>query len=191
MARQKGQVLLFNDAELSLIKNTFAENEDALYLIRNVLLQFEITKEERKLLKGLMTPAVFEVVKKRIFPVIDSDAPMFQLSDMYQTLTTDMKTKGVEDMAALFDAKQLQVDYLDQQFKVLQDLDKKVVEVIRLDDLASLKNKSPHQMYVDTAARNYLLSHVDTFLNHIKTLAGQKSETLDEVKKRLTRDSAK
>lgn len=183
---------MFSDAEISLIKNTFAgENEENLYLIRNVLLQFPLSKEERVRLKAIMTDEVYKVVKKRIFPEIDPEVPLFNLSDMYQTLSQDLQKHGVEEMAPLFDAKMLEIDYLRQQFEILKDPETVLIDGIFLDRLAELKNKPYVQKYVDTTARNYILAHVDTMINHLKVLAGQKDESVDDIKKRLTRDSSK
>ena len=186
---------MFNDKELSLIKNTFADNDELIYTIRKVLLQFPITEAEEKLLLTSISPEVYAVIKKRVYPDVDPEAPMFQIADMYQSLTQPMNGKGVEEMAPLFDAKELEIDYLEQQFGVLKDIsthsvgDKTVK--IKLDDLKILKGKDAYTRYVHTMARNYLLTHVDSFLNHLKVLAGQKNETVDQAKKRLERDSSK
>ena len=189
--RQKGQILMFNDIELSLIKNSFSDNEDLIYAIRKVLLQFELTKDEKKILKQAMTPELYAVVKKRIFPELDPDAPLFQLSDMYQSLAGELSKKEAGEMREQFQAKQIEIDYLTQQFEVLKDIDKKVEQKTKLADLASIDMEDTTQTYINLTARNYLLSYVDSFLNHLKVLAGQKTETIEETKKKLIRDSNK
>lgn len=189
--RQPGQLLMFNDIELSLIKNTFSENDELLYMIRKVFLQFELTEDERKILKQIINKEVYAVIKKRILPVVEADSPMGNMGDLYQTLSNDLKVKGVDEMAPLFEAKQVEIDYLTQQLKVLKDVEKPVPILIKLDDLADLNGKSPEQRFIDTTARNFLLGYIDPMLTHLKTLAGQKKETLEETKKRLERDSNK
>lgn len=189
--RSKNQVLIFNDQELALIKQVFAENEDLLYLVRKVLLQFELTAEEKKIIKSSITPEVFAVIKKRVYPDVMEDAPFSQLGDIYQTLTQDLKSKTVNEMAPLFDAKQLEVEYLDQQFARLKNIDSKSADKIKLNDWASLVGKEPYQRYVQTMARNFILGYVDPMLNLLKSIAGQKTETIEETKKRITRDSSK
>lgn len=188
MARQKGQVFMFNDEELSLIKNTFSDNEDLLYAIRKVLLQFTLSDNEKAQLP-LITDAVYNVIKKRVFPQIDEEAPLTQLSDMYQTLNEDLKVKDPDVMDLLFDSKQLEIDYLTQQFAVLKGL--KVEETIKLTDLANLKGKDARTRFVHTKARNFLLPFVDGMLNLIRNIAGDKSETIEQTKKRLERNSSK
>lgn len=186
--RQKGQLFIYNDKELELIKNTFSENEDLLYAIRNVLLQFPLSDLDKQNLK-LLNDDVVAVIKKRIFPQIDSEAPLTQLSDMYQTLNEDLKTKSIEEMDLLFEAKILEVDYLTQQFSILRGLN--VEEVIKLDELANLKGKNSSLRFIHTKARNFLLPFVDSMLMLLKNIAGSKNETVEETKKRLDRNSNK
>lgn len=150
-----------------------------------------MTKEEEVLLGQVMTPAVWALVKKRIHPEIDPDAPLTELGDIYQTLTNDLRTKGVEDMVPLFEAKQLELEYLDQQFEYLKDVNSGIVQRIVLDDMKVLKGKSPMQNYVETTARNFLIGHVGVMLSHLKTIAGVKDETPEQTKARLKRDSSK
>lgn len=182
---------MFSDAELSVISNTFSgDGEDSLYLIRNVLLQFPLTVDEKKKLKGIMTPAVYDVVKKKILPSFDPDAPLGQLGDLNQSLTADLKTKSVDEMEVLFDAKRLEIAYLTQQFEYLKDIEIEYSPEIILSDMASLTG-SPKTVFVHNTARNFLAGYVDTFLIQLKTIAGTKDETPEQKLKRLSRDSSK
>jgi len=171
MAREKGQVFLFNDAELSLIKSVFAENEELVYAIRNVLLQFELSPEEKKLVKNFVTEPVVAVLKKRIFPEVTKELPLTQLGDLWQTLNKDLQSKSPEEMAPLFEAKYLEIEYLEQQFRVLENSDSEAP--IKLALLATVKGKSFTSMFVDTTARNFLIAYVDGMLMHLKVIAGE------------------
>lgn len=186
---------MFSDAELSLIKNTFGdEGEDYLYFIRNVLLQFPLTKEEIKKLSTAMTPEVYAVVKKKILPEIDPEAPFGQLGDLYQTLHQDLQKRTIDEMSPLFLAKKLEVDYLSQQFAILKDLNStQVYPKIVLDDLKEIKDSLAEGIdnYVRHTARNFILSYVDSFLIQLKIIAGNKAEKPERQRERLTRDSSK
>ncbi len=189
--RDKGQIFIFSDSELSLIKAVFAENEELLYAIRKVLLQFTLTKDEKKLVKNAVNSEVYSILKKRIFPSVDNDFPFGQLSDLYQTLTNDLKIKTVDEMKMFLDAKQLEIDYLTQQFGYLKNVEATFKPKIVLDDLMVIKGKTTYQACVDTTARNYLLGFIDPMLLLIKSIAGQKVESIEDTKKRMSRDSAK
>ena len=184
---------MFNDAELALIKSMFSgDGEDFLYLIRNALLQFPLTKEERARLKGVMSSEVYRVVKKKILPSIDHDAPLGQLADLWQSLNNDLKAKDLESMIPLFKAKRLEIEYLEQQFEFLMDVERDFVPKIVLENLSFIVDEeTPEEWFVNTTARNFLLAYVDSFLIQLKMLAGQKVETVEETKKRLIRDSSK
>ncbi len=181
---------MFSNGELALMKNTFADNEELLYAIRAILLQFPLTAAQYDSLRAQLTPEVLAVVRKRIFPDLDPEAPLGQLGDIYQTLTTDLRSKSVEDMAPLFAAKKLERDYLEQQFAVLKSLDFEKEQKIKLDALAVITDDM-YTNYVQTTARNFLLGYIDPMLLGIKTLAGQKEETPEQQKERLTRNSNK
>lgn len=191
MARDKDQILIYTEAELQLLKKVFADNEALIYTIRKVLLQFPLTAAEKQMIKLEVTPAVYDLLKKRIFPDLSPDLPLGQLGDIYQTLTNDLKVKMVEDMGPQFRAKQIEIDYFEQQFAVLKDIDAGHDIKIKLEDLKSLLNKTDYDMFVDTTARNFILGYIDPMLNMIKVTAGQKEETVAQTKERMTRDSSK
>lgn len=180
--RDKDQQFIFNEEELSLIKNTFAENDTLLYTIRKVFLQFDLTEPEKNLIKMSVTPDVLHVLKKRILPEIGPEYPLGQLPSLLTTLTKDLQTYDCERMEDQFAAKQLEIDYLTQQFKVLEDLD--APQPIKLKEMAQME-------YVMMTAYLFLLGYIDPSLNMIKILAGEKIETPEDQKARLLRDSSK
>lgn len=180
---EKDQVFIFSNDELSLIKNTFADNDTLLYTIRKVFLQFPLTDTEKGLLKMAITPEVWKVLKKRILPEISNEFPLGQLPSILTTLTEQLKVKDAAEMADQFTAKQLEIDYLTQCFNTLKDLD--------TPQTISIKKMGDTIDYVNMNAYLFLLGYIDPMLGFIKSLAGQKDETLEEQKKRLTRDSNK
>lgn len=189
--RQPGQILMFSDVELEVIKKTFANNEDLLFAVRKVLLQGELTEEEKKMIKAFITPEAMGVIRKRILPEIDLESPFGQIGNLLFTLQDHLKVKGVEEMTPLFEAKSVEIHYLNQQLEILADIDGKIIPTVRLKDLATFDGKEPSRLYADITAYNFILGYVDPMLLHLKTMAGQKTETIEEVKKRIQRDSNK
>jgi len=100
------------DAELSLIKITFADNEVLLKLLRKVFL-----------------------------PEISADAPLGQNIDLWMTVK-------IEDM-------------------------------------------TPEQALINLKARNTLISHIEMCLQQLNILAGIKTESVEQTKERLKKDSSK
>lgn len=137
-----------------------------------------------------MSSEVYRVVKKKLLPSLDPDSPLGQLADLQQSLTIDLKSKDVVAMEPLFKAKQLEIDYLTQQFEYLMDVGRNHIPNIVLNDLSSLEGDA-EQVFINTTARNFLLGYVDSFLIQLKVIASQNSESIEDTKKRLTRDSSK
>lgn len=190
MARDPNQQFIYNDEEISLIKNTFAENDTLLYTVRKVLLQFPLTEAEKNLIKLSITPEVHAVLKKRILPEISDDFPLNQLPSILTTLTEHLKVKTVEEMEPLIRAKRYEVDYLTQQFDVLRDVDLAGNEDIKLAIFADLSDGRIDK-YVGLHAYLFLLGYIDPMLGFIKSIAGEKKETVEQAKKRMDRNSSK
>jgi hypothetical protein len=186
--RDPNQKFIFNDEELSLIKNTFADNDALLYSVRKVLLQFPLTLAEKALIKQGITEPVWNVLKKRILPEISDDFPIGQLPSLLTTLTEQLKVRNVEEMEPQFAAKRMEIDYLTQQFEVLRDIDGDNPEPLKLAYLGNI-GANTGTIYARLTAYLFLLGYIDPMLNFIRSLAGQKTETLEEQKKRLSRDS--
>jgi hypothetical protein len=184
---EKDQIYIFNSEELSLIKNTFAENEPLLFAIRKVLLQFELTDADRTLLK-LVNPAIQNVLKKRILPEISNVFPLGQLPSLMTTLTNDLKVKDPEEMRLQFASKDLQIMYLTQQFKVLAG--EEVEQTIKLADMGKITGDAETD-FINMSTYLFLLGYIDPMLIMIKTIAGNKDETLAQLNARLKRDSSK
>lgn len=189
--RDKGQVFIFNDAELRLIKQTFADNEILLYAVRKVLLQFPLTPAEKEYVKQAMTPEVFAVIKKRIYPDLDPDAPLGQLADYRTLLTQDLKSKSTQDLGPIFDARRIEMAYLDQQFRELQDVHKEHLRGVSLEKLRSLEGKDELEQHVDLMAYLNILGYVDPMLLYLQQIAGEKEETTEQQKERMKRNSSK
>jgi len=189
MQPEKGQYFIYSEAELSLIKNTFAENDELLYAIRNVLLQFELSIGQKAILASQLNPAIISVLRKRIIPELSGIYPLGQLPSILTTLTENLKVLPVEDMAIQFEAKKIEIEYIEQQFQVLEG--NVPTDPISLKALSSLNGKNPADSFIDMTAYLFLLGYLDPSLGMIKNLAGTKEESPEEQKKRLTRDSSK
>jgi len=100
------------DEELQLIKSLYAENNEALKLLRKVFL-----------------------------PEVNSKAPLGQNFDLWMTL--------------------------------------------KVDDL------TPEEALINLKARNFVIGHVEQCLMQLALLAGQKTESVEETKKKLQQNSSK
>lgn len=184
----KDQIFIYNKDELSLIKNTFANNDPLLYTIRKVFLQFPLTEAEKGLIKQAVTPEVYAILRKRILPDIGPEYPLGQLPSVLTTLTQDIRQKSVEDMAPQLAAKKIEIDYLTERFDALQGVEHE--NPTMLSKMAEITGDAGND-YVGLTAYLFLLGYIDPSLLMIKMLAGDKDETPEEQVERLKKDSAK
>lgn len=185
---KKRQTMRFTDAELSLIKNTFAENDELLMAIRKVFLQMPLDVIEKDLLSVFKSSELVAVIRKAWLPTLDPNAPFHQIIDLM--MTVDIKEKTPEEAYPHILARELVIDYLEQQFRVLETLDADNI-LIEFAKLSSIGNKTQEQVYVCFTARNTIIGHTEMQLDQIRILAGLKEESVEDTQKRLQQNSNK
>ena len=185
---EKDQIFIFNKEELSLIKNTFAENEPLLLAIRKVLLQFPLTASDKALLSTGLNEEVIRVLRKRMLPTPSPEFPITQIPNILSILTEKLKHMDAKEMELHFEAIDTMIDYLTQQFAVLAG---GTDEPLKLESLRTLKEKDARQRFIDTNAYLNLMGYIDPMLMTIKVIAGSKDETPEQQAKRMTQNSNK
>lgn len=183
---KKGQTMRFTDAELSLIKGLFADNEALLYALRKSLLGFVLDEHESTLIKGLSKEA-FALIRKTFLPTIDPASPFFQMTDMAMALNVDIKEKSEEEALPLIIAKAIEIQYMEE---ALGKLEGTYTEPFTYN-LLDLARFTDENVFVNITARNYLLSYIDSNCKQLEFLAGTKEETVEQTVARLQKNSAK
>jgi hypothetical protein len=176
----------YSDAELSVIKNTFSENEDVLKAIRKHFLQIKLSKAEEAMLKGF-SKDVLSVLRKSFLPEIDGDAPIHQVVDLL--ITVDIKEKTPDQLYLAFNARKVLMDYLDNRLAELEE-DKRSTDS-SFKDLSIIEGKDEEKLWIDMNVRNTLVVHVEQQLAQLQILAGTKDETPEATKEKLLKDSSK
>jgi hypothetical protein len=186
---KKKQTMRFSDKELSLIKNTFSDNDDLLQMMRKVFLQMGLTEAEEKIVmvtfKG--KKELLKLMQKVFLPTLDPESPRHQLIDLWMSI--DIKDKPVHELRPVFEARQLLITLLEQQ---LEEFEGNVaVDRIEISGLTDLFDEEAESFYVNLMARNSLITHVEQMLSQLEVLAGRKEESVEETLERLQQDSAK
>ena len=187
--RDSKQKMRFSDSDLGLMKSLFAEDDSLFYAIRKVMYQFPLDETERELIEKSYNPEVAYILKKTFNPDLDPDSPVHQLTHLGLSLGADIKGLSPEGAWPLLRAKKIEIDYINQQLEIVGKLDKK--PKIVLDDLISFEGSTAkaEEEFINVTAWNWLLSFIDSNLQQLKFFAGQKTETVEETKIRLGRDS--
>src|SRR6266478_4937181 len=103
----------YTDLEMSLIKNTFAENEDLLKMIRKIFLQMPLSPIEATVIANIFggNAPLMALIRKTFRPELDPEAPLHQLIDLW--ITVDIKEKSLGNIQPIFESRQLLLDILE------------------------------------------------------------------------------
>lgn len=175
----------FSEKELSLVRNTFADNDKLLKAIRKVFWQREISEEE-KLMIGEMNKGdeIKAVIRKFFLPELDGDTPILQMIDLW--LSLEFKQMNPEEAEPHIIARDRLIQYLDQQLKVL--FNEYVATNIEFD---FGRGNDREESYIGLLFRNTAVIHIDQCLMQIKVLANEPQETPEEMMARISKDSSK
>ena len=175
----------FTESELSLIKNTFAENDSIINTLRKIFIQEKLTKDEEKVIKQLAKKDVLALLHKAFIPTLDSEAPLRQMVDLY--LTLDVKEKTPEQSLMLIKARAKLIKYLTEQ---IDSIGGESEISIKFKDLVNTDG-SAEDVYIDFTVRNQIVTHIDQQCFQLLTLAGKKEETVEATRRRLEQNSTK
>jgi hypothetical protein len=187
--QQKKQTMRFTDKELSLIKNTFAENDDALKIIRKTMLQLPLTEAEEIARISIFkhSPELSEILRKCYLPELTDDVPFSQLIDLW--MTVNIKEMSPEMASMHLNARYIVIEYIKDQLKVLNGEISK--PNLRLAELLPQIGSEDRKMYVNLLARNTIVEHTEQQILMLMALAGMKNETVEETMERLRKNSNK
>ena len=176
----------FSDAELALLKATFADNEELINAVRKVFLEDELTDTEVKLLETIRkNKAVQAVLTRQYAPELKVDAPIGQVQDRLMIMNMENLTPDMATYQA--DAKERVIacinSHLEELFTGKPGASFKSLYKLDLDN--------PVETYVGLMARNLYVMECERLTHHIFLLAGRNDETPDQTVKRLQKDSTK
>jgi len=176
----------YSDDELVTLNSAFAERPDLLILLRKFFMQGELTPVEKEGIALFSSEKLFPIIKKTYLPELDLDTPLGQLVDMWTNINT--RDKGVEGAWLEMAAREKVVDYIKGRIVCLVSGND---TGLKLEELAYSHTKSREQNFIDLSARNTIITHVDFQTTQLWVLAGTKRETIQEIQKRLFKDSSK
>lgn len=181
----------FDDGELSLIKNTFAEADALLKAVRSHMLQMPLREGDDVILSVFKDNAALQhVVSKTFLPELDPDAPFGQLVDLY--MTVDIKEIHPEVAALRLNARRMLIDYLRQQLVSMFGAPESSTDpVIQLEETLDFEGETASDVYTEMTFRNTAVMHVEQQILQLYMLAGSKDEDVEATKERLAKDSMK
>jgi len=182
----KNKEVRFTDLEFALAKNAFAENDDMLKLVRKVMLQAKLSSTDIIKVKNVFTKDLIAFVSKFILPTIDVNAPLSLVIDLWMTF--EIQNKTPEEVSLLIKTRGRLISMIKKGLERLENpTPKGEFEVETFEP----EFESAEEDYISLVSRNSLITHIDQQLVQLKLLAGQKSETPEQTKDRLFKNSSK
>jgi hypothetical protein len=169
----------FSDKEFSLLKNTFADREDLLIIIRKVFLQIELTKEEQAIRLTTFNSEVVSAMRKLFLPEIDGNEPYQQVTDLWSKAQINIEDK-IEDANILITAHGTFLEYIRQQLNSFNGTEKREFKFKDLDYTKEAIVKA-----VNLMARQKIIKHVEDNIGQLMIIAGKREESEEEQLKRI------
>lgn len=184
--KKSSRPLSANDAEIALLKSVFADNENLLKSIRSLFLGFTVNSDDANLIRVTFKDEnLMKALRKKMYPVIDPTSDIGELTDFWLGTETEVLGKDVDTINQVVSSKQLALDMMAHAFELLRE---PTLNPIDLSFDVTGQN-DPYQIRL--LARNKYIKAVETGLTILKVIAGTKSETVEQAKKRMEMDSAK
>lgn len=188
--KKQKQSMRYSDKELETIKLTFSENDELLIAIRKAFLQMPLSDIEQTILANLKKDELaLAVIRKTFLPTLDGNAPFNQVIDLWMTI--ELKNKDVEDAYNEVVAREKLISYIDQQLSILEG-GVPSVDDIQFSDCVKIGAKTKaNETYTNFIMRNTLIQHTEQQLSMLSILSGLRTESVEDTKNRLKKDSAK
>lgn len=187
--KEEKRINRFDDKELSIIKNTFRDNEDALKLLRKIFLQLPLSALDEAVyintFKG--KEDLMKILRKTYLPQLDGDAPFSQVIDLW--MTVDLKEKNLEEAMLIFKSRQLLIEYVEQQLNKIENFD--TDEAIKLSDMIAFQDKMPDSAFIDLITRNTIIWHTEQQILMYNLMASQVEEDEATIKEKNAKNSNK
>ena len=123
-------------------------------------------------------------MRKQFLPELQSDIPIGQCIDLYMTL--DLKDKDDIQIRHIAEAREILINMIEKSLLLLENIDGETINLKSWERLPWAEWKGDNLI-----ARNQFISHTDQQLKTIEILSGLKTESVEETKNRLMKDSNK
>lgn len=174
-----------SEKDIEVLKKLFGKNLARFNALRNLLYQFELSKEERSLLD--LKPQEYAVLKQFFLPVKLKDAPLWKQTDMWTPLLKIREwSPDISELHIL--AQDTLIDYVKQQFTEL--VTGKQSKEINFDELAT--KGIGQERFINMLTYQGIGAYIEGFCEDLWNRSNPpKQETKEEQAKRLAQSSNK
>jgi len=182
------QKMRYSKDEVELITKTFGGDTRALYALRDLLWQFELTPEQTELLK--FSDDVIKLLKKVLLPENNPDVPIFQQVSMYNSLMK-IREYNPEPAVLHIKANDILIEYITAQFEKLTT--GSTQSTLVLEDLPKPLGVDQDELrYVNMLAYHNIGAYIEGRIQELQILSTPVvEETPEEKAKREAANSTK
>lgn len=175
----------FTDEELSFVKDVFADNQELIKVCYRVFFQLPLSDEEKKVIsKTFKNESLYSIFDKLFCPRLENEQTFLGIDDWYDLQFAD---KPLAEAMLLIKAREWAVNYIKQQVDVLfggQD------EELKFSSLTNTQ-ESDEKRIINLLARKEIINKVRTLFGTLQVWAGAKTESKEDMMKRLFSSSNK
>jgi len=179
------------EKEANLLKSTFKDNENLLKLLRKLFFSFELSPEEKLLIKNTFeSKELREAFRKKIYSKRGDDANLGNIADEWVSIT-DEKLLGIyaEDAYKIIQSRIKLYKMFEQGIALLENPDGERVELSFIPSEFVASNIQ--QISIDLMARNKYLNSVEAGLSFINIIANSKDKTPEQLLEEQKKNSNK
>ena len=172
-----------------LLQATFKGNESLLKLLRSLFFGWSVSDADKQLIKDTFkSEDLREAVRRRIYSKFGDDAPLGSISDFWIQIPEEKLVGASEQQIyQILNSRDKTLEMLEQAIETLKTPDLKISSL----EFKIVDGDNGLEKSLELIARNKYLNAIEAGLNMIKTVADMKQETLEELKKRLAKQSSK
>lgn len=175
------------DSDNEIIKGVFAENDELLFTMRKLFFGAEITIEEKQLIKNtFQNKAVVDVFQRKLYSKENYGTEIGHVSDFWLGAETQIFGASRDTIHQAVRAKETILESFEKAIALLSNPDGERVDVNKMK-----MSLEADPLAVGLLVRILYMKAIESALHSVKTIAGLKSETVEETTKRLLKDSSK
>jgi hypothetical protein len=175
--------------ELELLKTVFKDNEHLAKLLRRLFFGFELTEEEKAIVKTTFsTPEIKEALRKKFYSKFGDDAALGNIADQWASISDEKLIGASRDTITQITASKARVnEMLEKAMALIENPDGMKVDLSY--DGVNASNSDP--LGVKLLARNKYLNIIEGSLSMIYQICNMPEPTEEELKSKKKKDSSK
>lgn len=185
----KAEIVTTMQSHANLIKAAFKGNDYLLKVMRNIFFGFEVSKEDKALVKTTFaSPLLYEVVRRKMCPIFSDtvDVELGGVADYWMDMEKEILGAFPDAINQRVFSKQQVLEMLEQALKLLKNPEEKSVD---LSYNPKLSTNDPLQ--INLLARSLYIRTVTQGLSLLKLIANIEDKTAEQKLEQNNQNSSK